>query len=198
MTVSWSPDIKGTWYELYKNEVLRCVRCSARKDCTRPVPGEGDIQADVVFVGRNPGKTEDQSGRPFVGKAGEVFEQMLMEYEWERHQIFVTNLFLCHTKGNRQPSLDEVRTCVPKFLLWSLMEIKPKVVVTFGVCTNYYMNSLKKVSDVHGKRFYNDHYGFYVVPSIHPAAVCYGKTPFVMMKRVMDVVNHILIKEQKG
>lgn len=191
MRESWNPnDVAGTWYEEYRKDVLNCSACPARKECTSPVPGEGNLDTDLVFVGRNPGRTEDLTGRPFVGNAGQVFEQMLMEYEIERPDVFVTNLYLCHTKGNRLPSFQEVKACVP-FLRRSLLEIKPKAVVTFGACTNWYMNRIQHVAS-HSGQVFRHKMGFNVVPSIHPAAVCHNRSQFFQLKKTMNVVMKLL------
>lgn len=193
MRLSWNPrDISGTWYEAYRQSVFGCNDCSARRECKRPVPGEGNLDAKLMFVGRNPGETEDRTGRPFVGKAGAVFDQMLLEFEVERPSIFVTNLYLCKTHKNRLPGLHEVRACVPKYLFWTLREIKPKVVVSFGQCTNYYMNGLKKMVESHGKVLWNKRFGFWVIPSIHPASVCYEPRMFYRLQEIMRTVDQVL------
>lgn len=183
--------MRVSWYEAYRKKVLKCESCSARKECIRPVPGEGNPEANVVFVGRNPGRTEDQTGHPFVGAAGKIFEHFLVLAGLERASVFVTNLYLCFTKGNRLPSRAEVKACVPQFLMWSLKEIKPKLVVTFGSSANYYINGFSAVTRVHGKLFHHQK-GFYVLPSIHPAAVCYNKEEFERLKDVASVVQRVL------
>jgi DNA polymerase len=173
---------RSTWYESYVAEVLGCSACTARKDCLRPVPGEGNLYSDIIFVGRNPGETEDEMGRPFVGAAGQILDRYLRFIGLGRSDVFITNLCLCHTKGNRFMSKQEIRTCFHKFLLPTIDEIKPGLVVTLGTQVNYFINGIKVLGQHHAK-LYKHKKGFYVMPGVHPAACCYSGD-----FRLMDVL----------
>ena len=187
-------DKRVRWYITYRQQALGCTECPARRDCSQPVPGEGSMFPEVFFIGRNPGEREDEIGRPFVGKAGEVFERFLMEIELERPNIFVTNVCLCKTKKNRLLSRYEVSTCIHKFLIPSLELMKPKVVVVFGAQPNYFINSILKVSEYHGKLLHHK-MGFLVIPSIHPAAVCYKPEKFRELQKVAKVLYEVLMRD---
>ena len=186
-------DKRVRWYITYRQRVLGCTECPARRDCSQPVPGEGSMFPRVFFIGRNPGEKEDDIGRPFVGKAGEVFERFLMEIELERPEIFVTNVCLCKTKKNRLLSRYEISTCVRKFLIPSLKFMKPKVVVVFGAQPNYFINSISKISEYHGKVLKHK-MGFKVIPSIHPAAICYEPEKFRELQKVAKVLDEVLMR----
>lgn len=185
---------RDRWYIAYRQRVLGCTECPARRDCSQPVPGEGSMSPQVFFIGRNPGEKEDDIGRPFVGKAGEVFERFLMEIELERPNIFVTNVCLCKTKKNRLLSRYEVSTCIRKFLVPSLKFMKPKVVVVFGAQPNYFINSISKISEYHGKVLKHK-LGFKVIPSIHPAMVCYKPEKFKELQNVAKVLDGVLMRK---
>lgn len=181
------------WLTEYVKEVRACEACSARKEAYYPVPGDGSDNAKVVFVGRNPGKVEDQVGLPFVGKAGDVFDRLLMEIELERSFVFVTNMCLCKTNGDRQMSRLEAKTCMKKFLIPTLEHIKPKVVVVFGAQANHFINGIPKISEYSG-RVLRHKMGFLTIPSIHPAAALYKREKFKDLQKVARCLYEILVK----
>ncbi len=95
------------------------------------VPGEGDPQTEVLFVGEAPGMNEDRQGRPFVGRAGGLLVNLLGHIGWSRDDVFITNIVKCRPPGNRDPEPDEIVACAP-YLQRQLEALDPSVVVTLG------------------------------------------------------------------
>jgi DNA polymerase len=106
----------------------RCGLCEKRREL---VFGEGDPDARVVFVGEGPGEEEDKSGRPFVGRAGELLTKMIEAVGWRREDVYICNIVKCRPPGNRDPAPEEVATCQP-FLERQLRAIAPRAIVTLG------------------------------------------------------------------
>ncbi len=112
-------------------EVRDCTRCRLHETRTRAVPGEGDPDTEVVFVGEGPGMNEDRDGRPFVGRAGGLLERLLRHVGWGRDDVYITNIVKCRPPGNRDPEPDEMAACA-SFLRRQLEVLDPSVVVTLG------------------------------------------------------------------
>jgi DNA polymerase len=112
-------------------EVRVCTRCRLSQTRTHAVPGEGHPDTEVVFVGEGPGQTEDQQGRPFVGRAGDLLVKLLSTLGWRRQEVFITNIVKCRPPGNRDPEPDEIAACVP-YLRRQLEILDPAVVATLG------------------------------------------------------------------
>jgi DNA polymerase len=113
------------------SEVRVCERCRLSRTRAHAVPGEGDPDTEVVFVGEGPGQNEDRLGRPFVGAAGTLLEELLGLVGWQRQEVFITNVVKCRPPGNRDPEPDEIAACRP-FLRRQLEVLDPAVVVTLG------------------------------------------------------------------
>jgi uracil-DNA glycosylase family 4 len=112
-------------------EVAACKRCPLYAGRTRAVPGEGHPETEVVFVGEGPGYNEDQQGRPFVGAAGTLLNELLGAIGWQREEVFVTNVVKCRPPGNRDPQPAEIAACAP-YLERQLEVLDPALVVTLG------------------------------------------------------------------
>lgn len=112
-------------------EVRVCTRCRLHETRTRAVPGEGDPDTEVLFVGEGPGMNEDREGRPFVGRAGGLLERLLASIGWQRDDVFITNVVKCRPPGNRDPEPDEIAACAP-YLRRQAEILDPSVVVTLG------------------------------------------------------------------
>lgn len=112
-------------------EVRVCTRCRLHETRTRAVPGEGDPDTEVLFVGEGPGMNEDREGRPFVGRAGGLLERLLASVGWQRDDVFITNVVKCRPPGNRDPEPDEIAACAP-YLRRQAETLDPSVVVTLG------------------------------------------------------------------
>jgi uracil-DNA glycosylase family 4 len=147
-----------------------------------PVVGEGDASAQVMFVGEAPGAEEAKTGRPFVGRAGEVFEQLLHTIGLERGEVYVTSILKDRPPGNRDPRSDEIRIYKP-FLLRQIEVIRPQIIATLGrfalgvILKEFDTPQGKaKLGDLHGKVLHAQApYGeVIVIPLYHPAAVFYN------------------------
>jgi len=112
-------------------EVSVCTLCPLHKGRTRAVPGEGHPETEVVFVGEGPGYNEDREGRPFVGQAGGLLNELLKAIGWRREEVFITNVVKCRPPGNRDPEPSEIAACAP-YLKRQLAVLDPAVVVTLG------------------------------------------------------------------
>ena len=135
--------------EQIASEVLDCTRCRLHEGRTRAVPGEGDPDTEVVFVGEGPGFNEDREGRPFVGRAGGLIVRLLGAIGWQREDVFITNVVKCRPPDNRDPQPDEIAACAP-YLRRQLAALDPAVVVTLG---RYSMGTFMpgaRIGHVHG------------------------------------------------
>jgi DNA polymerase len=113
------------------SEVRACDRCRLAAGRSQAVPGEGSPDTDVVFVGEGPGQNEDRLGRPFVGPAGSLLDELLALVGWRREDVYITNVVKCRPPGNRDPEADEMAACRP-FLRRQLEALDPALVVTLG------------------------------------------------------------------
>ncbi len=120
----------GGMDELYR-EIRACRRCRLWKTAHEAVPGEGPVDADAMLVGQNPCSKEDETGRPFVGRAGEYLDSVLEEYGMDRGELYITSVVKHKTPNNRKQRKDEIKACMP-FLRRQLEEITPKHVLLMG------------------------------------------------------------------
>jgi DNA polymerase len=130
-------------------EVRVCTKCRLHETRTRAVPGEGDPETEVVFVGEGPGFNEDRDGRPFIGRAGDLLVKLLASIGWRREDVFITNVVKCRPPDNRDPAPDEIAACAP-YLRRQLEVLDPAVVVTLG---RYSMGTFMpgaRISHAHG------------------------------------------------
>lgn len=148
-------------------EVRACTRCPLANGRTLAVPGEGNQISDVLLVGEGPGQREDATGRPFVGAAGQLLEEMLASISWGRSDVFITNVVKCRPPGNRDPEPDEIAACSP-YLDRQERALDPVLIVTLGRFSLQRYLPGARISEVHGRlrragsRF--------VLPMYHPAA----------------------------
>ena len=117
--------------EEFNMHIYACRKCRLWQGAKHAVPGEGPLNAKVMFVGQNPGADEDESGRPFVGRAGKYLTKVLSENGIKRSEVFITNIVKHTSPKNRKPFDDEVAACVP-YLNFQIGFIKPKIIVLLG------------------------------------------------------------------
>jgi uracil-DNA glycosylase len=149
------------------DRISGCIQCALHRGRTKTVPGDGPVDALVVFVGEAPGFHEDQQGIPFVGAAGRLLNELLEKAGIQRNQVFITNVIKCRPPGNRDPNPDEVDAC-KDYLDEQLDIISPRVIVTLGRHSMARAFPDEKISIVHGqpRRVGNRVY----FPMYHPAA----------------------------
>ncbi len=148
-------------------QVRACSRCPLHVGRTHAVPGDGPVNATLMFIGEAPGFHEDQQGIPFVGAAGKFLNELLEKAGIDRGMVYITNVIKCRPPGNRDPLIEEVTICTP-YLDQQIEIINPQVIITLG---RHSMNRAfpdEKISVVHGQpRKVNNRVYF---PMYHPAA----------------------------
>ena len=139
------------------------------------VIGDGNLDADIVFIGEAPGKKEDEQGIPFIGAAGKFLNVMLEEAGMVRSDVYITNIVKYRPPNNRDPSPDEKAAFWP-YLLRQLQIINPKVVITLGRHSMEYFLPGEKIGEVHGqpKRIAFGDHKIVIMPLFHPAAALYN------------------------
>lgn len=155
-----------------RTEALACTSCRLCEGRTQVVFGDGDPEADAVFVGEAPGQHEDEQGVPFVGRSGQLLDQLLGEIGLERRDVYIANVVKCRPPSNRDPRADEIEAC-KGYLSEQLQLIDPKVVVTLG---NFSSKLLLKtetgITRLRGTAY--EWWGRHLVPTFHPAAALRG------------------------
>lgn len=164
---------------------------------TNLVMGDGNIDADIVFIGEAPGKNEDEQGLPFVGAAGKFLNEMLAEAGMARQDVYITNIVKYRPPNNRDPLPDEKKEFWP-YLLKQLQIIQPKVVITLGRHSMEYFLPDMKISQIHGqaKRIQFGDDKLVIVPLYHPAAALYNGgmrqtliDDFLRVPKIIDKMN---------
>jgi uracil-DNA glycosylase family 4 len=135
--------------EAIATEVRGCTRCKLAAGRTNAVPGEGSPDTEVVFIGEGPGFNEDQLGRPFVGRAGDLLVKLLGSIEWRREDVFITNVVKCRPPDNRDPEPEEVAACAP-YLQRQLQILDPALIVTLGRHSMARFMPGARISQAHG------------------------------------------------
>ena len=154
--------------ERIADEVRVCTRCPLAAHRTHAVPGEGNPLSDVLLVGEGPGAREDATGRPFVGPAGQLLDELLRSIGWERGDVFITNVVKCRPPANRDPEPAEAAACAA-YLDRQERVLDPAVVVTLGRHSLGRYLPGARIGAVHG-RLRRSFSGQHVFPMYHPAA----------------------------
>jgi DNA polymerase len=164
--------------QLFK-EVQDCTKCPLHETRAKTVFGAGNADADLMFVGEAPGAEEDRQGLPFVGRAGQLLNQMLEEIGLARDDVFIANVLKSRPPGNRDPHPDEIAACEP-YLFEQVRLIEPRVVCTLGnFATKLLSGSPTGITKVRGTPQVHDLGGrtVFLLPLFHPAAAL--RTPAV-------------------
>jgi uracil-DNA glycosylase family 4 len=148
-------------------QIAVCPKCELSKTRTHAVPGEGNPNADIVFIGEGPGFYEDQQARPFVGPAGKFLDELLASIGLKRADVFICNVLKCRPPGNRDPLPGEMEACKP-WLDEQIGAIKPRVIVTLGRFSLGRYFPGQSISRIHGQP--KKLGGVMVMPMYHPAA----------------------------
>src|SRR5688500_8423504 len=155
--------------EAVAEKVQKCTRCPLYSTATNGVPGEGNVNADLVCVGEAPGANEDATGRPFVGQAGQLLTKILAAIDLKREEVFIVNVLKHRPPGNRNPRPEEVEACSP-YLIRQLELIKPKVIVAFGTfAAQTLLQTKTPLGQLRG--LVHRYHGTPLVVTYHPAAL---------------------------
>lgn len=153
--------------EQVASEVTACRNCPLSETRSRAVPGEGPANAEIMLIGEGPGFHEDQSGRPFVGAAGNFLVELLGSVGLTREEVFICNVVKCRPPGNRDPEPNEIKAC-QEYLDRQIELLNPRLIVTLGRYSMARWFPDARISHVHGKpRQVGDRV---IVPMYHPAA----------------------------
>ena len=162
------------------SEVVVCTKCPLWKTRKNAVPGEGNPNTQIMFIGEAPGYWEDVKGRPFVGAAGKFLDTLLSEIGFLRDDVFIGNVLKCRPPRNREPQPEEIQTCAP-YLDRQIKIIQPKFIVTLGNHSTAYIFSkanlrFTSITQAHGKFYETTILGMKVTifPTFHPAAALYS------------------------
>jgi uracil-DNA glycosylase family 4 len=178
-------------------QVRVCKACRLWEGTTNGVPGAGDPNAEIMFIGEGPGYNEDKKGLPFVGRSGDYLEKMLKMINLKREDVFITNVVKHRPPENRDPLPDEMAACKP-YLDRQIEVIDPLIIVTLGrfSMARYFPNG--KITQIHGKPKYEDGRAYY--PLFHPAAVLRNPTLEPQMeadfRNLLGVIEEV--KKQRG
>jgi DNA polymerase len=149
---------KAAGLERIASEVRNCCQCGLGSTRTNAVPGEGNPDARIMFIGEAPGADEDAQGRPFVGRAGQLLDKVIVACGLKRSDVFIGNILKCRPPGNRDPRPDEIISCLP-YLQRQIEIIEPEVIVALGAhAARTLLNTNKPIGQLRGQ-FHEYHAG---------------------------------------
>lgn len=188
--MSKNDDIERIFYLVNK-----CKKCNLHISRKNTVFGEGNLDSCIMFIGEAPGKNEDLSGRPFVGRAGKIFDNLLNSIGLRRNDVYISNIIKCRPPKNRNPLKIEIQMC-HKYIDMQMGIIRPKVIVLLGrYAISYIFNKfdlkIDNIYRIHGKIFYTDSsFGrIKIIPIYHPAAAIYNKKVKNLLAKDFKIIN---------
>ncbi|MDH3539445.1 MAG: uracil-DNA glycosylase [Acidimicrobiia bacterium] len=159
---------RATRLRLLQTEASTCTRCPLHEGRTTVVFGEGNPDADLMIIGEGPGQREDEQGRPFVGRSGQLLSTLLERVGLDRSEVYISNVVKCRPPGNRDPRPAEIDAC-KGYLVEQLKLIDPAAVVTLGnFSTKLLLKTEVGITRMRGQAY--PWWGRHVVPTFHPAA----------------------------
>jgi DNA polymerase len=172
-----------------------CTACGLSATRTQTVPGEGSPTAALVFVGEAPGAREDLAGRPFVGAAGRLLDDLLASIGLRREEVFILNTVKCRPPENRNPQRSEIAACAP-LLSRQLAALQPRVIATLGRHALAVFAPSAKIAEVHGRPYAqtesDQHQGAVLFPLYHPAAALHNGSLRPTLERDMAALRAYL------
>lgn len=191
-------DKKTKLAEVHRKWFEQC-ECELKKTATQPVPGDGNPDTDIIFIGEAPGRSEDEQGRPFVGAAGKFLAEMLSLINLKREDVYITNIVKYRPPNNRDPLPEEKSAC-REWLLEELKTISPKLIIFLG---RHAMNNFfpeLQISKAHGKLLIKSFTGIstkYFFPLYHPAAALYDGSIREVLKEDFKKIPKVLEEIEK-
>ncbi|HZH32071.1 MAG TPA: uracil-DNA glycosylase family protein [Pyrinomonadaceae bacterium] len=183
---------EGETYEDIRNDIGECMRCPlCCEGRSKVVHSEGNPKARLMFVGEAPGADEDASGRPFVGRAGQLLNKIVEAIGMKREDVFIGNVNRCRPAGNRTPTTAEAATCKP-FLLREIALLRPEVIVVLGnTAMKNLLDTKEGITKLRGN--FMDYKGIKVMPTFHPAYLLRDpskkRETWEDMKKVREYLN---------
>ena len=172
-------------------EVSVCTACELHKGRTHAVPGEGPVQAEIMFIGEAPGRNEDQQGRPFVGQAGGLLEELLAEIGLTRDDVWIGNVVKCRPEGNRDPRPEEIAACAG-YLERQIALLNPKVIATLGRFSMEKFFPGARITKVHGQARREGNR--VLIPLFHPAYILRNMAAMPDAVRDMQKIPRLLAR----
>lgn len=184
--------------ELNTKWLVECT-CELRATAIQGVPGDGNVNADVIFIGEAPGAREDKEGRPFIGAAGKFLAEMLTEIKMKREDVYITNIVKYRPPENRDPSPKEIASCAP-WLEEEIKLIEPALIVFLGRHAMNHFFPDKKISEEHGVVSTAPLFGKlqHFLPLYHPAAALYNGSLRATLKEDFKKIPRILKNIARG
>ncbi len=162
-----------TW-EMLEGAVAGCTACPLCNRRRHTVLGEGDRSAKVMMIGEGPGQQEDETGRPFVGPAGQLLDKMLAAIGLAREQVYIANIVKCRPPGNREPTQEEAETCLG-YLRAQVKLLRPKIIVCLGrTASRVVIRPDIRITRERG--IWVEKKGTYILPTYHPSALLRDET----------------------
>lgn len=156
-------------YQALVDTITNCQRCPLCQTRTQTVPGEGSLQARLMIIGEGPGADEDRYGRPFIGRAGQLLDQMLDAIDLKREDIYITNIVKCRPPQNRTPKDEEAQACLG-YLYRQIEMVNPRILLLMGATAlNQYYDKNLRITKARGIWFEKD--GRMLMATFHPAAL---------------------------
>ncbi len=169
-----------TWNDI-EQHIAVCTRCPLSRSRHRPVMGRGNHQSDLMFIAEAPGGQEDQQGLPFVGRSGEILDNLLRDCGLEREEIYITNILKCHPPGNRDPQEEEKEACFP-YLKYETFLLKPKIIVCLGrVAAQRIITPGFKITRQHGT--WTHRKNCFMTATYHPSALLRDPSMYEIAKK---------------
>lgn len=175
------------------DEISKCEDCILYKGRKNVVPGEGNLNAELMFVGEGPGADEDDQGRPFVGRAGQLLTKMIEAMGYKREEVYIANIVKCRPPNNRAPFDEEAFACI-HYLKEQIDIVQPKVIVCLGAtAAKYLLGTDKRISELRGN--FLDYNGIKVMPTFHPSYLLRNqsmkKYAWEDLKKVMGILGKL-------
>jgi DNA polymerase len=160
-------DQMATQLDLVKEQLIDCRRCPLCDSRKTIVFGEGNPKAQLLFVGEGPGEEEDRQGRPFVGRAGQLLNKIIVAMGLVREDVYIANIVKCRPPGNRNPKPEEMEACTP-FLAGQIRAIEPRVICALGsVAARFFLRTEATVSVLRGR--FHSYENIDLMVTYHPA-----------------------------
>jgi DNA polymerase len=191
--------VKKEELQRLREEILSCVKCNLSNTRIKAVPGEGNLNSEIIFIGEAPGANEDKEGIPFCGAAGKFLDEMLSSIGLHRNDVYIMNTIKCRPPGNRDPEDQEKEAC-REYLDRQIELIKPKIIVCLGRhAAASLLPGQPSISKIHGRALKRPN-GIVYLPLYHPAAALHNgglrQTLLSDFVKLKSLLNRIKKEEQ--